>query len=78
MAELAVDQQRPDVAESDLLADQVLDVDAAVAQRTAVFIRLGDFGGEGHHAFEAGDEIFRDRSHGKILALRLGAGATGR
>ncbi len=78
MAELAVHQQRPYVAEGDLLAHQILDVDAAVAQRAAVFIRFGDFGGEGHHAFEAGDKIFRDRSHAKILAPRLRAGATGR
>ena len=60
MAEFAVDQQSPHVAESDVLADQILDVDTAVAQRAAVLVGLGDLGGEGHHAFEAGDEILRD------------------
>ena len=52
-AELAVDQQRPDVAERDV-ADQVLDVDAAVAQGAAVLVRLGDLGLERDDAFEAG------------------------
>ena len=51
-AELAVDQQRPDVAERDL-ADEVLDVDAAVAQRAAVLVRLGDLGLEGDDAFQS-------------------------
>ena len=78
MAELAVDEQRPHVAEGDLLTHQILDVDAAVAQRAAVLVRFGDFGGEGHHAFQAGDEIFRDHSHGKILAPHPQADATGR
>ena len=78
VAEPAVDQQRPHVAESDLLVHQILDVDAAVAQRATVFIRLGNFGGEGHHALEAGDEVFRDHSHRKILAPHLRADATGR
>jgi hypothetical protein len=48
-AELTVDQQRPHVAEGDLLVYQVLNVDAAVAQRAAVFIRFGNFGGERDH-----------------------------
>ena len=55
-AELAVDQQRPDVAEGDL-ADEVLDVDAAVAQRAAVLVGFGDLGLEGDDAFEAGYEV---------------------
>ena len=63
MAELAVDQERPHVAEGDLLIHQVFDVDTAVAQRAAVFIRFGDFGGEGDDAFEAGDKVFGDHSH---------------
>jgi len=50
----------------------------AVAQRAAVFIRFGDLGGEGDYAFEAGDEIFRDHCHRKILAPRLWTDATGR
>ena len=62
MAEPAVDQQRPHVAEGDLLADQILDVDAAVAQRAAVLVGLGDLGGEGDNAFQSRDEIlgYRD------------------
>ena len=52
-AELAVDQQRPHVAERDV-ADEVLDVDAAVAQRAAVLVGFGDLGLEGDDAFEAG------------------------
>ena len=54
VTEPAVHQQRPHVAEGDLLADQLLDVDAAVAQRAAVLVRFGDLGGEGHDAFQAG------------------------
>jgi hypothetical protein len=51
-AELAVDQQRPHVAERDL-AGQVLDIDAAIAQGTAVLVRLGDFCLEGDDAFQS-------------------------
>ena len=54
--ELAVDQEGPDVAEGDL-ADQVLDVDAAVAQRAAVLVRFGDLRLEGDDAFQAGYEV---------------------
>ena len=78
MAEPAVDQQRPHVAERDPLVDQILDVDAAIAQRAAVLVRLGDLGGEGHDALESGDEILRHRSHGLILALAADRPATGR
>ena len=55
-AELAVDQQAPDVPEGDL-ADEVLDVDAAVAQRAAFLVGLGDLGLEGDDALEAGYEV---------------------
>ena len=68
MAEPAVHQERPHVAERDLTIDQILDVHAAVAQRTAVLIRLGDLGGEGHHAGKTLDEILMHRSHRPILA----------
>ena len=61
VAELAVDQQRPHVAERDVLVDQILDVDAAVAQRAAVLVGFGDLGGEGDDAFEPGDEILGHR-----------------
>src|SRR5207245_1435018 len=49
--EAAVHQQRPYVAEGDV-TDQVLDVDAAVTQRAAVLVRLGDLGAEGHVALQ--------------------------
>jgi hypothetical protein len=54
--ELAVDQEGPDVAEGDL-ADQVLDVDAAVAQGAAVLVGFGDLRLEGDDAFQAGYEV---------------------
>src|ERR1700757_5022544 len=76
--ELAVHQQAPHFAERHPLVHQILDIDAAVAQRAAVFIRLGNLGGEGNDAVEARDEIFRDHSHGKILAPHRRADATGR
>ena len=49
----AVDQQAPDVLVGNL-ADQILDIDTAVAQRAAFFVGLRDLGREGDHAFEAG------------------------
>ena len=48
----AVDQQSPHLLERDL-ADQLFDVDAAVAQRAAGSVRLGDLGGEGDDALKA-------------------------
>jgi hypothetical protein len=82
VAEFSVHQQSPHVAESDVLADQVFDVDTAVAQGTAVLVGLGDFGGERHHAFESGNEILRDLvrgdSHDRILPRESGPVATGR
>ena len=51
--ELAVDEQAPDLLERHL-ADEVLDVDAAIAQRAALLVGLGDLGGEGDDAFQAG------------------------
>ena len=48
--EAAVDEQAPDLLVGDR-ADQVLDVDAAVAQRATVFVGLCDLGGEGDDAF---------------------------
>src|SRR4051812_30690266 len=55
-SELSVDQQRPDVAEGDL-ADQVFDVDSAIAQRAALFVGFGDLGFECDDAFETVLEI---------------------
>ena len=54
--ERAVDQQPPHLLERDL-ADELLDVDAAVAERAALAIGLGDFGGEGDDAFETGLDV---------------------
>jgi hypothetical protein len=53
--ELPVDQQAPDVAEAHL-PDEVLDVDAAVAERAALLVGLGDLRLEGDDALEAGLE----------------------
>ena len=52
----AVDQQAPHVAVGHL-ADEVLDVDAAIAQRAAFLVRLGDLGLEGDDALEARLEV---------------------
>ncbi len=81
MAEPAVDQQRPHVAEGDLLVDQILDVHAAVPQRAPVLVRFSDLGGEGDDAFQPLDEALRyarRRSHGQILAPAFAALTTGR
>ena len=50
--EVTVHEQAPDLLVGDF-ADQVLDVDAAVAQRAAGFVGLGDLGREGDDAFQA-------------------------
>ena len=49
---VVVDEQAPDLLEVEP-ADQLLDVDAAVAQRAAVAVGLGDFGGEGEYSLQA-------------------------
>ena len=54
--ELVVDEQAPHVAEGDL-ADEVLDVDAPVAQDAAVTVGLGDLGLECDDALKSGDEL---------------------
>ena len=59
--ERAVDEQAPDLLEGHL-ADEVLDVDAAVAQRAALLVGLGDLGGEGDDALEAGLDFSLMRS----------------
>ena len=51
--QLSVDEQPPHLLERDV-ADQLLDVDAAVAQRAARAVRLGDLGRERDYALEAG------------------------
>ena len=54
--EAAVDEQAPDLLEGHA-ADEVLDVDAAVAQRATLLVGLGDLGREGDDAFEAGLDL---------------------
>ena len=54
--ERAVDEQAPDLLEGDV-ADEVLDVDAAVAERAAFLVGLGDLGRERDDAFEAGLDL---------------------
>ena len=49
--ELPIDEQAPHVAERHL-ADEIFDVDTAVAQRAAVAVRLGDLCLERDDAFE--------------------------
>ena len=65
--ELPVDQQAPDVAEADV-ADELLDVDAAVAEGAALLVRLGDLRLEGDDALEAGLE---QRLVGHVAAPQL-------
>ncbi len=66
----AVDQQAPDLLERHV-ADELLDVDAAVAQRAALAVGLGDLGGEGDDALEAGLD-FGGCAH---LIVLLGGGS---
>jgi hypothetical protein len=54
--ERSVHQQSPHLLERHD-ADQVLDVDAAIAQRAALFVGLGDLGGEGDYALKAGLDL---------------------
>jgi hypothetical protein len=49
--ELTVHEQPPDLLEGDR-AHELLDVDAAVAQRAAFLVGLGDLGGKGDDALE--------------------------
>ena len=58
-AEAAVDEKSPYVAEGDPLADQVFDVDSAVAQCAAVLVGFCDIAGEGDDAFESAHKIVR-------------------
>ena len=52
----AVNQEAPDLLERDS-PDQVLDVDAAVAEGAAFLVRLGDLRLEGDYALEAGLDL---------------------
>ena len=70
--EPAVHQQRPHVAEGDL-ADQVFDVDAPVAQRPAVLVRLGDLSAEGDVALESKRETRRRGATSGLAAAVVSA-----
>src|ERR1700730_8875603 len=71
--EAPIDEQAPDLLIGDG-ADEVLDIDAAVAQRATLFVGLGDLGGEGDDAFEARLDLRwgLNRAHGtRFLSLML-------
>ena len=55
--DVLVDEQPPDVLER-VAADELLDVDAAIAERAAVLVRLGDLRLERDHAFEPRAEFW--------------------
>jgi hypothetical protein len=52
----AVHEEPPDLLERDA-PDEVLDVDAAIAEGAALLVRLGDFSLEGDYALEAGLDL---------------------
>jgi len=52
----AVDEKSPDVAEGDV-ADEVLDVDASVAESAALLVGFGDLRLERDDSFESGYEV---------------------
>ena len=72
--ERAVDEQAPDLLERHG-ADEILDVDAAVAERAALLVGLGDLGREGDDAFEAGLHLGR-WSRGRAPGSRMRRVAT--
>ena len=70
--ERAVDEQAPDLLERHV-ADELLDVDAAVAERAALPVGLGDLGGEGDDALEAGLDSSLMRREGSQVGRGSGA-----
>src|SRR6266576_1709774 len=60
--DVLVDEEAPHVLER-VHTDEVLDVDPAIAKRTAVPVRLCDLGLEGNDTFEAGTELSIGRGH---------------
>ena len=50
--EASIHEQAPHLLKGDH-ADEILDVDAAVAQRATGSVRLGDFGGKGDNSLKA-------------------------
>ncbi len=57
-----------------VVADELLDVDAAVAQRAALPVRLGDLGGEGDHALQAGLDFGHVGAH--VASTGSGSGVS--
>ena len=72
-SKVAVDQQAPDLLEGDR-ADELLDVDAAVAQRAALPVGLGDLGGEGDDALQAGLDFGHVGAH--VASTGSGSGVS--
>jgi hypothetical protein len=68
--EAAVDEQAPDLLERDA-PDEVLDVDAAIAQRAALLVGLGDLRLEGDHALEAGHHLDLGLRHRRRIRQRV-------
>ena len=60
--DVLVDEQAPDVLER-VAADELLDVDAAIAKGATVLVGFGDLGLERDDAFETGAEITRRGAH---------------
>ena len=71
--EAPVDQQAPHLREGDR-ADELLDVDAAVAQRAALSVGLGDLGGEGDDALQAGLDFGHVGAH--VASTGSGSGVS--
>ena len=58
------------------MPDEVLDVDAAVAQRAALLVGLGDLGREGDHALEARLDLWLGLAW-TAIAYAIGLGHAG-
>src|SRR5262249_31131041 len=63
-----VDQQAPYLLEGHA-PDEILDVKAAVAQRAARAVRLGDLRGEGHDALQPAGDFCGGCSHGSSMSI---------
>ena len=68
--QLSVDEQPPHLLERDV-ADELLDVDAAIAQRATRPVRFSDLGRERNYAFEAGLN-FAGCCHRVVLLAQVG------
>jgi hypothetical protein len=66
---VAVDEQAPDLLEGHR-ADEILDIDPAVAESTSGPVRLGDLGREGDDAFEPRLDFSHRRHRRKASWIR--------